>query len=214
MTIDEMITQYYRDQNRGGWYLPRMQTDIERWYIFNNDDNHHALKDVSYGASDNIQLLEVNMLLKQLKKDLLLARRKNDRASSKILSTLYSEAAMIGKNNGNRETFDWEVIDVVRKFIKNIVETLENLPPDDYRVHDLNHELTIIKPYLPVQLTDSELMIIIDDIVKEKENPPVNQMGLIMGALKARYPGQYEGKTASRLVKKALLAVQSSTTTP
>lgn len=64
------------------------------------------------------------MLIVKIKHDQLVARKNRDQIESTLLTTLIGEADMVGKNNGNRDPFDEEVISVVKKFLKGVNETI------------------------------------------------------------------------------------------
>lgn len=65
-------------------------------------------------------------LIQQIKDKQIAARKSGDSLAS-LYTTLLGEASIIGKNAGNRETTDVEVVAVVKKFIKNIDETVQAL---------------------------------------------------------------------------------------
>jgi hypothetical protein len=135
----------------------------------------------------------------QLKKDQLLARKNKETVKAKLLTTLISDAAMIGKNDGNREPTESEIIALIKKYIKNAEETLlhsENV--------DTVQELTILESYLPHQLSDDEIWDIVRDVSKELNLTEVKQMGLVMKHLKQNYDGQFDGASASRIAKEHL----------
>lgn len=138
-------------------------------------------------------------LLQQIKTDQLKCRRAHITYQAETLTTLYSEAAMIGKDDGNRETTDVEVIAIAKKFIKNIDETLKVCPAD--RTHGLMAERKLIEMYLPQQLSEDELKALISDIVEAKSLNLPKDMGQVMKALSEAFTGQYDGKTASILVR-------------
>ena len=50
------------------------------------------------------------MLINQIKSDALEARKARQTNTATLLTTLYSEASMVGKNDGNRESTDAEVL--------------------------------------------------------------------------------------------------------
>jgi uncharacterized protein len=54
-------------------------------------------------------------MMDKLRADLLTARKERSDMTG-LLTALVGEAAMIGKNNGNRETTDEEVLRIVKKF--------------------------------------------------------------------------------------------------
>ena len=142
-------------------------------------------------------------LLDQIKSDLTDARKAKDTATSNILSTLYAEAGMVGKNAGNRESSDAEVVSKVKVFIKNIDETLKTLPQGHAKSTEMEKEMAILQKYLPEQMNQEELKSVIE-VIGDSHEKSMKSMGKIMGALKAKYDGQYDGKLASDLVKSYL----------
>jgi len=142
------------------------------------------------------------MLVERIKADNLAARKARNIETSTLLTTLYAEVVKIGKDAGNRETTDEETVVVVKKFIKGIDETLHYKGAPDAT---LQHEKEILVEYLPVQLSDDELEEIIRDLVLTMNADSVKQMGSVMSALKSEYNGEYDGMTASKLVKSYLV---------
>lgn len=144
------------------------------------------------------------MLLDQIKKDSLVARKARETDKATLLSTLYSEASMVGKNDGNRESTDAEVVQVVKKFIKGIDEILtrsaSELGLSSTRAKAIK-EKEILETYLPQQLSEEELAIQIDAIIVKQHINEIKKMGLVMKTLKERFDGQYDGKVASEIIK-------------
>ena len=108
-------------------------------------------------------------LLEIIKNDLTEARKSKKIKVSGVLSTLYSEASMVGKNDGNRETYDTEVIAKVKAFIKNIDETLKSLPAGHPQGTELEKEKELLQKYLPQQISEKELKNIVADICSAHE---------------------------------------------
>lgn len=135
-------------------------------------------------------------LLDKIRADQLQARKENNKTKATVLTTLIGEAAMIGKNAGNRDTTDDETAKVIVKFVKGIVET-QNLTRgvNMDKFNELEVEKQILEAYLPKQLTVDELKEIILTNFTEKPN-----VGAVMAYLKANYNGLYDGKIASGLV--------------
>lgn len=145
------------------------------------------------------------MLLEKLQAAALAARKNQNAVAASLLTTLYAEAARVGKDQGNRVSTDDEVVAVVKKFSKNIDETLAALPATDSRVAQLSLEKELLAAYLPTQLDEAGLKALIDELVAGLAEKSPKQMGTIMAGLKARAGGQYDGAMASRLVKAALV---------
>lgn len=145
-------------------------------------------------------------ILAQIKADQLNARKEKRTTIAALLTTLIGEAAVIGKNAGNRESTDQEVMAVIKKFVKNIDEMLpllqgtiapgnESVLAYDKALLERNYLMT----YLPTQLTDVQLTVIITDLIKSGHVG--SNVGAIMKVLKSTYDGQYDGKTASNVIK-------------
>lgn len=130
-------------------------------------------------------------LIEQIKNQQLIAR-KNGSEEASLLTTLLSEAVNIGKNNGNRETTDAEVVSVVKKFIKNIEETVAALTTRNQDATKFLNEKAVLETFLPKQLTETELL----EIAKTKSSMPE-----FMKHLKDNFNGQYDGKLASTVAK-------------
>lgn len=145
-------------------------------------------------------------LMEQIKEKQLIARKAQDDIAKSLLTTLVAEATVPGKNNGNRESTDEEVVAVVKKFIKGVNETLEALKySSDGRVVIAHKEKEILEQFLPVQLTEEQLREIIGGIIVGlgEKNPKL--MGKVLSSIKEKYNGQYDGSIAAKITKELLI---------
>jgi uncharacterized protein len=143
------------------------------------------------------------MLLEKIQAASLEARKSKDAEKAATLVTLYAEAARIGKDAGNRLTTDEETIRVVRKFLKGVDETLPLLTQPE-AIERAKREKSVLEAFLPTMVAGAELQAVIADIVSTLAEKSPKQMGAVMGALKKRLAGSYDGNEASALVKAAL----------
>ena len=66
-------------------------------------------------------------MLEQIKGAMFSARKaRTDKVLSDLLTTLYSEAAMVGKTKRNGESTDEEVLAVVKKFKEGVIQVIQN----------------------------------------------------------------------------------------
>lgn len=140
-------------------------------------------------------------ILVQIKTDQINARKAKLVLQSKYLTTLLSEAQRPGLDDGKRQSTDNEVVSVCKKFIKAIDETLKIVDLSSDKLEELLTEKALIVKYLPIQISDTEMCVIINDII----DGGITKMGLIMQQIKKQHNGQYNGGVVSGLVKKALL---------
>ena len=137
-------------------------------------------------------------LMTLIKEKQIEARKSKVVVAAGLLTTLMGEAAMVGKNAG-RETTDAEVVAVVKKFIKNIDETLTAVGAAAASAATLAASATllteraILEQFLPLQLTELELQNLAEKHTAMPE---------FMKFLKENHAGQYDGKMASAVAKK------------
>jgi uncharacterized protein YqeY len=129
-------------------------------------------------------------LMEQIKTAQVTAR-KTGAPEASLLTTLLGEAAMVGKN-ANRETTDQEVVAVVKKFVKNIDETITALTSRNQDAGAFLMERGVLEQYLPMQLSENALL----EVAKCQESMPA-----FMKHLKENFAGQYDGKLASTVAK-------------
>lgn len=129
-------------------------------------------------------------LMEQIKTRQIAARKAGDPQAS-LLTTLLGEAAMVGKNAG-RETTDQEVVAVVKKFIKNVDETIAALQARNQLFASYAVEREVLEQFLPMQLSEAALI----EVAKCQENMPA-----FMKHLKENFAGKYDGKLAATVAK-------------
>ncbi len=135
-------------------------------------------------------------LLQTIRDDALVARKSRKSLEASLLTTLGSEAAMVGKNAGNRESTDAEVTAVIKKFLKNNAETISLVQDPEVKANYENERL-ILQRYVPAELTREETVA---EIALLGEVGP-KDMGRVMGALNGKYPGRINGKLVGELLK-------------
>ncbi len=146
-------------------------------------------------------------LLDTIKIDQLQARKEKNTLRAQVLTTLFSEAQMIGKN-AQRITTDSEVQAVIKKFIKNIDETCAVLQKDAathaQRIATLTEEKAILMHYLPAQMSEQALQECLKKIIDEGSLQGPKALGTLLKELKTRHDGSYSAQQAS-VIAKALL---------
>lgn len=62
----------------------------------------------------------------------------------------------------------------------------------------------VISTYLPAQLSEEEIKVIVSEIIKDQNASSMKDMGKVMAAANAKLAGKADGKTISILVKSML----------
>lgn len=136
-------------------------------------------------------------LLERIKNDQLAARRARDSFTATALTTLLGEASP----SGTQKVTDSDVRKVIQQFVNNIRDNAKIVKNDPNRLSELGAELEIFESYLPIQLTDDELDILITNYIKYHN---CDTLGKVMGMLRSEYEDRYDGKKASMKVRERL----------
>lgn len=143
------------------------------------------------------------MLLHTIQAASVAARKARDTARATLLVTLFSEAQRAGKDDGNRDSTDEEVLKTVRKFLKGVDEFIGHAQQagDEAKLTELAVERTILEAFLPQQADEVTLRAAIADLLGQHAALGPKAMGPIMAGLKLKLGGNYDGALAGRLVK-------------
>lgn len=144
-------------------------------------------------------------IIQNIKSKQLDARKHKDKISTSVLTALYSEVSIVGKNNGNRETNDQEAIAVIKKFIKGVNETVAIFEKNSKDTTELKVELSIYESFLPKQMSENELRTAIQAAIADLDTEiSMKLMGSLMKMLNDEYSGLFDGNLASKIVKEEL----------
>ena len=138
-------------------------------------------------------------LFETLKKDQLRARVERNTIKSSILTTLVGELQTAASRDKNVVLTDGDVVSLIRKFIKNNEETFRLTGSQDGL-----RENEYLTNYLPQQLSNSQLNILIQTIMTNGGYTHKRDLSKILGELKTNYDGRYEAKEVITVVNKIL----------
>ena len=91
--------------------------------------------------------------------------------------------------------------DVLISYCKKLRDSLASFPEGSEHFKKTELELKYLAVYMPEQLTEDEVLELINKIKSSTEAP---NFGAIMKALSPQIKGRFDGKKASELVKGAL----------
>jgi len=128
-------------------------------------------------------------LIEKINKDFMLAYKAKEMEKKDFLGVLKTE---VTKESKTPE--DEYVVAKIKSMIKN-AEATNSLS---------EAELSVLETYLPTQLSEVELEVIINEIITRMGLNTPRDMGKVMSYLKTEYDGQYDGKVASTITKKIL----------
>lgn len=146
----------------------------------------------------------MNTLEQKLQADLVFAmknRQENSVAALRSLKTAIMEVKTAP--NGKKDLEDNDIVGIIQKLVKQRKESM-----DIYSAagrHELadkeQQEMFVLMNYLPKMLSEDELSAAVSAVIAEVGATEMKQMGLVMKSLKEKYPNQYDGGVASKIIK-------------
>jgi len=144
-------------------------------------------------------------LKEKLLDDLKIAMREKDAVRKDAVQMVRSAVLQIEKDR--RVTLDDDgIIDVIAKEIKqrkDVLPEYEKSGRQDLIDRQLK-EIEILSQYMPRQLTEEELEIIVKDTIQEIGVNSVRELGKVMQAVMPKVRGKADGRLINQIVKKML----------
>ena len=106
-------------------------------------------------------------------------------------------------NTQTDEISDNDIIDILVKMVKQRKEAADTYKQgnrDDLSKKELD-EIKIIEEFLPKQLSEDEVIKIIEGLISENNISDISGMGLLMSEIKKKYSGQLDLGLASKIIK-------------
>lgn len=108
--------------------------------------------------------------------------------------------------DGKKELSDEEVLHIISKELKmrrDSMEEFKNAKRQDL-VDQLEAEIAILLPYLPEQLSEAEIRVLVDEAVALTNASSPKEMGKVMAALMPKVKGRADGKLVNSIVREFL----------
>lgn len=144
-------------------------------------------------------------ILKKIDEDLIKALKAGEKSKATVLRGLKSDFNY-KKIELGKELTDDDCLGVMSGVVKKIKDSIEQFEKGGRKdlVAKEESELEIVQSYLPQQLDEQELRLIIEEAIKETGAATPQQMGLVMKVVMPKVKGRADGKLASKLVTELL----------
>lgn len=110
------------------------------------------------------------------------------------------------KGNRSENLNDADVIKIMQKLVKERKESAEvykNAGRNELYEKEIS-EANVIELYLPKQLSEEEVTVLVKDAIEEVGATSMKDMGKVIASVNAKANGCTDGKTISNIVKKIL----------
>ena len=138
-------------------------------------------------------------------KDMTQAMKDQDKFKLSVLRMLKS-ALQMEKIAKKHDLSDDETIAVIKRQVKQRKDSIEEFTKYNKteEVDNLNKEIEILSAYLPEELSEEELNIIIDEVFDELKPESIKEMGKVMKEVTARCGSRADMSEVSKIVKSKL----------
>lgn len=101
---------------------------------------------------------------------------------------------------------DNEVLDILQRELKQRKDSLQEFEKAGRSdlVESVSAEIAILQDYLPQQLSEEEIKVIVQQTIQETGASSKADMGKLMAALMPKVKGRADGKLVNQLVQQAL----------
>lgn len=120
----------------------------------------------------------------------------------RMLSTAFSYEK-IAKQHELSDAEELEVIKKEAKKRKDAIEAYEKAGAKD-RAEQEKKELEILQEFLPAQMSDEELEVIIQESINQLNAKSISDMGKVIGTVMGKTKGAADGGRVSQIVKQKL----------
>ena len=105
-----------------------------------------------------------------------------------------------------RELTEEEIIEIISKQLKERRLSIEEFKKANRQdlIDSTSKEVEILLNYLPTQLTEKELEIIVEDTIEDLEVSSMKDIGLVMKNVMPKVKGRADGNIVSKIVKNKL----------
>lgn len=153
----------------------------------------------------NIEKVIVMALMEKITEDMKAAMRAQEKAKLGTIKFLKAAIANL-EIEKKRQLTDEEILNVVSSVIKQVNVELESVVQAgrNEREVQLRAELVVLKTYLPEQLSEAEVSILIAELIKNLGLTSPKEKGKLMGALMPAVKGKIDSAIVNKLVGELL----------
>ena len=135
-------------------------------------------------------------------KDAMKNQKKDRRDLLRLLQSAFKQVEI----DTRKELTAEDVIDVLQKEAKKRRETITDLTKAgrNDQIAQEEQELVIIEEFLPRQMTEEEIAVIVREVIAGMGDVSAKEMGRIIGPVMQKVKGQADGKLVSKIVREQL----------
>ena len=145
------------------------------------------------------------MLKEKLMEDLKESMKNKDVIRKNTIQMVRAAILQIEKDKGI-EVEDDKILEIISKEVKSKKDVLKDFEKAERQdlIDQTNQEISVLKEYLPKQLSREEIKSELEKIIAEIGATSMKDMGTIMKEAKAKMGASAEGKTINEVAKEIM----------
>lgn len=138
--------------------------------------------------------------------DLKEAMKSKDQAALRSIRAIKAAILLVKTDGSGKELDAAGEIKLIQKLVKQRQDSLdiyEKQGREDLAVVE-REEIEVLKKYLPEQMSEEELIPVLQEVISQTGAEGMKDMGKVMGLATQKLAGKADGKTISTIVRKLL----------
>jgi len=134
------------------------------------------------------------------------AMKSKDQAALRAIRAIKAAILIVKTDGSGKELDNAGEIKLLQKLVKQRQESLDIYAKqgrEDLAVVE-REEIEVIQKFLPAQMDESALSLLIQEVIDETGASSMKDMGRVMGMVSQKVAGQADGKTVATIVKELL----------
>lgn len=135
------------------------------------------------------------------------AMRSGERERLKVIRLIISSVKQVEIDTRQNIDDDGQVLEIINKMVKQRRDSVKQFAAGDRQdLVDIElSEINILENYLPEQLNEQEIDLLIDETLSEIDAKDIKDMGKAMAAIKIKLNGRADMSLISQNIRKKLL---------
>ena len=135
------------------------------------------------------------------------AMRSGERERLKVIRLIISSVKQVAIDTRQNIDDDGQVLEIINKMVKQRRDSVKQFAAGDRQdLVDIElSEINILENYLPEQLNEQEIELLIDETLSEIDAKDIKDMGKAMAAIKIKLNGRADMSLISQNIRKKLL---------
>lgn len=115
-------------------------------------------------------------------------------------------AIQLEEINKKRDLTDDEIISIIAKQIKTRKESIQEFEKGGRNdlIEETQREIDLLSVYMPEQMSEEEVMAIIDAVFNELQPTSIKDMGKLMGAITPKVKGKADLGMVNKIIREKL----------